>query len=163
MRKVASVISHLHSLSFCHGDLNINNFIVVDREKVVILDWQGSDYGASVLGDVAFTYHSIGTSFGIKDVLCVTGYEKARFFLKEYIKRKGKIDAKTMSFHITKEGLLVANTYKKISHPLNLARKFGFKKILLFPFIIAYFQFRYYCILRKLHDANSLNKTGNNV
>ena len=137
--------------SLLHFDMNLKNFIVTDRDKLFMIDWEWPEIGDPIR-DVGCAFHEIKHSLGEKPAV---------LFLKSYRKFSKRFftDFK-LNFYLVVSGLNLALYFRFISVKEGtpfLIKLFGKNFFPLFPIIRWHFRRRKQKLenfLRNVIDAN---------
>ncbi len=150
--------------SLLHGDMNLNNFVVTQEGKLVIIDWEYPEIGDS-LRDVGLTYHNLRFLFGIRGT--PMGEKYAEYFAKVYIEQsKLKISDSALTYYLILTAVLEAlsyrHNYKRALNPTNVREIFGMKYVPISPLISLRFKLKAdnlkAFITKKIDDSKKIDK-----
>jgi len=131
--------------SLVRNDMNLNNFIVAQEDKIIMLDWEWVEIG-DPLKDVGYAYHNIRHAFGIRNINR-KGKKTASYFIRKYIENSGrKIDLSALRFYLFSAGLREAIYLRHVKEKLkrmSFAKNFGLLYLPFTPFIWWHYRSRY--------------------
>jgi serine/threonine protein kinase len=126
-----------------HGDMHLDNFLVTENGKIVVVDWEIPEIG-DPLKDIALAYHNLIFAFGPQRLK--EGLDVAKFFIHEIKSLNKKIDNSTLCFYAISSALIemicYKFRYKQFLNPLTTMQKIGAKYFLAFPLLCWYFWWR---------------------
>jgi aminoglycoside phosphotransferase len=129
--------------SLLHGDMHLDNFLVTENGKIVVVDWEIPEIG-DPLKDIALAYHNLIFAFGLQRQK--EGIDIAKFFIHEIKNLNKKIDDSTLCFYAISSALIEMIFYKfrwkQFLNPLATMQKVGTKYFLTFPFLCWYVWWR---------------------
>jgi len=93
--------------SIIHGDYSLDNVIIADDEKVVVIDWESAEIG-DPLADVGYAYHFVRLMLGPRKVNS-EGVDLAEHFISYYEGAFGRsIDKSRLEFYKVSAALKLA-------------------------------------------------------
>jgi aminoglycoside phosphotransferase (APT) family kinase protein/SAM-dependent methyltransferase len=131
--------------SLVRNDMNLKNFLVAQKGKIIMLDWEWAEIG-DPLKDVGYAYHNIRHAFGIRNINR-KGKKIAAYFIRKYIENSSrKIDLSALRFYLFSAGLREAIYLRHIKgemkHP-SFAKNFGLVCLPFIPLIWWHYRSRY--------------------
>ena len=131
--------------SLVRRDMNLGNFIVTDKNEIVMLDWEWAEIGDPLI-DVAYAYHNIRHAFSIRNI-DRKGAKLARYFIQKYFEKSRKVpNPSSVKYYLIYSALREAIYLRYVKDQvfsLSFIKKYGLKYLPFIPYIWWRYRSRY--------------------